>query len=253
MARREMTIDEKLRLVQRAADQHDAQFLFEYDVETSARKYWKLLTEKVGGNLKARAIMRRVMGDDKPGRPSTPLDDTMNMMILPGYIIKFAHELDEKIAKRILASKQRYVRYKSGRFGLVDGLIVRLNFVVEDATAGTFDPIVASAGANDPIVECKPIGKGVYIFHSGPESERKENKRYCVRYKSGKIALVNGEALPRLLDPIVECKPIVKQLAALKKQVQRFRQQMINDRSLPKKYAPKKYYPREAKSASPTT
>ena len=132
-------------------------------------------------------------------------------------------------------------------------LIVGLGIAVEDTTAGTFDPIVATAGTNDPIVECKPIGKAEYIFPSLPESERKDSKRYYVRYKSGKIALVNGESLPRLIDPIVECKPIVKSLATVKKQVERFRQQMIDDGSLPKKYAPKKYYPRSTKSAAPTS
>ena len=115
MTKPEMTIDEGLELIKRSFEQVCAQSTFENKVAQHARELWKLLVEKLG-EAKAKKLMRRVMGNEKPGRPSTPLDDALKL-ILAGSIIKYAHESDEKIAKRILASKPCYVRYKSGRFG----------------------------------------------------------------------------------------------------------------------------------------
>ena len=169
MTRPKMTVDDGLKLLERSSERAAAQFAFEYKTGVYARQFWKLLVEKLG-EPKAKSMMRDVMGDKKPGRPSTP-QEYMLSIIIPGHILKNAHEFDEKIARRILEAKQDYVRFKSGGLGVV-----------------------------------------------------------------------NGDEFARPNDPIVERKPIVKSSTALKKQVERYRQQMIGDSSLPTVYRPKTYH-----------
>lgn len=171
MTRPQMTVGESLKLIGSSLERSTAQFAFEYAVAQFARKLWKLLVNKVG-EPKAKETMRRVMGDKQPGRPSTPQEDMLSIVV-PVYILKNAHESDEKIARRILESG------------------------------------------------------------------------YCVLYKRGMFAVVNGDATDHLDDPTLERKPIEKSLTAMKKQVERIRREMIEDRLLPKEYSPKTYYPRD--------
>jgi hypothetical protein len=167
MTRPEMTIDKGLKLIRNSAERASAQSAYDNEVEVYARKLWKLLVEKAG-EPKAKDIMRRVMGGKKPGRPGTPQEDMMSF-IIPAYILKNAHESDEKIARRLLESD------------------------------------------------------------------------YCVQCGQGMFRIAPSDAPDHPNHPTVERKPISKRLPALKKQVERFRQQMIEDDSLPKEYSPKKY------------
>lgn len=148
-----MTVNTGLKLINHSLGRDAAQAAFEYKTSESARRLWKLLVEKVG-EPKAKHIMRSVMGEKKPGRPSTP-QEFMLSIIVPAYIFESAHESDEKIARRILESKQYYVRYRSGRLGVVNG---------NDALARP----------NDPIVERRPIGKSLTALEKQVERFRRK-------------------------------------------------------------------------------
>lgn len=160
-----------------------AKLVFEYEVDESARKLWELLVQKVG-KPKAKDIMRRIMGDEKPG-PKKPLEGLLSS-IIQGCISKNARESDEKIAKRILARKLCYVQYQSGDFG-----------IAESDKLDRGDLLNVEDGVVDIIVEWNPIGKGLaglkkrverirgQMIEDGELPKAFSRKKYYPRGRSG--------------------------------------------------------------------
>ena len=87
------------------------------DVRSESHKYasalWKLLVRNVG-EPDARSILRHVMGEKKPGRPTTDRDVALSMFFY-AYIRHWGlKETVGKIATRIYQSSPYYLKYKSG-------------------------------------------------------------------------------------------------------------------------------------------
>jgi hypothetical protein len=106
-----------------------------------ANNLWKLLVRNVG-EPEARNIMRRVMGEKKPGRPKTDRDVAMIVFIY-GYIIRSGlSQTDGRIANDIHKSSPCYLQYESG------AVAVSNSDITETYMSFTDDPIVGREPIN---------------------------------------------------------------------------------------------------------
>jgi len=92
-----------------------------------------------------------------------------------------------------------------------------------------------------------------YLMVCGPNlSDKKIAERirasnpYYAEYQSGMIVVMNNKITDAAMasedDPIVDRRPIKKSLAAVEKEVHRFRHAALKENQLPEAYSPKRYH-----------
>ena len=142
-----------------------AQLKFQREVQEQATRLWKALVT-ADGRSKAKDMMRRIMGDKKPGPPGTneSLALKRNCGRLP-FFTMVENGSDREIAKHIFESDPYYVQRESGCVSIVNN----------DYTDDFMDL------PDDPVTKRWPVNKTLKAIEKIVERQRRwEIKEYLL-------------------------------------------------------------------------
>lgn len=140
-----------------------AKFELQREAEKLASLLWEKLVAKVGKST-AKNIMRRVMGDNKLGRPETAETEAL-MFFIYAHVLNFGrHQSHREIARRIFESKPHYVQCESGAIGIASSGLTAVGARPEKEE---------DLAKDDPVVRQWPLKMGLAAIQKRVERVRK--------------------------------------------------------------------------------
>jgi hypothetical protein len=143
---------EELQEIAARHERFTARLNVQREAEEWAIKIWKALVAKVGES-EAKDMMRRIMGDKKPGPPDT--DESIALKSFIGvYLLHQGKERsDGEIARHIFDSDPRYVQHESGAVNVVNNDYTEEFLELPDDPVIRRWPIDKNRGAIEKIVK----------------------------------------------------------------------------------------------------